>query len=238
MNLQLARSAFALEAVVPGPRTPRQTDSMTSLMHPHSPAHDWMRMEHAEHAEHAEHILSSFPPPASLVLTGELKDQETSLGVYVLVEDCTVNDCPVWQHISRDRCIAKYRNGHWLVQQTKNVGVNDYCHLRLPDSTVPLPHLSSVMWEEFDSAEARAWIDAPVCQCAEDSGGELALTYLKREENAEREVERKKKLNAHCYSTRSNSSYAPPTRMLCRDCLEDPLKGGSRCFACDPRAER
>ncbi len=128
-------------------------------------------------------------------------------------------------------------SGHWLVQQAKNVGINDYCHLRLPDSSVAFPHLSSVIWEEYDSADSRAWIDAPVFQCAEDSSGELANMYLKRERNAALEVERQKKLSAHSHVS-SGSRSLTARRTLCRDCLEDPLKGGSRCFDCDPRKDR
>lgn len=129
-------------------------------------------------------------------------------------------------------------SGHWLVQQAKNVGVNDYCHLRLPDSSVAFPHLSSVMWEEYDSADSRAWVDAPVFQCAEDSSGELADTFLKRERNAALEVERQKKLSAHSHVSSNSRSITNARRSLCRDCLEDPLKGGSRCFDCDPRKDR
>ena len=76
---------------------------------PAYPAHDWMRTEHADLMPLPERALPK--PPTSLVLSGELKDQESCLGVYTLVEDFSANGCPVWQHSSRDRYIAKYRNG-------------------------------------------------------------------------------------------------------------------------------
>ena len=154
--------------------------------------------------------------------------------MYSLVEGVKINGAPVWKHTSRDRCIAQHQNGKWLVQQSMNVGRNDNCHMRFSDPTVLFPHLSTLQWEEFDS-DAQIWIRAPVFQCIDDPSGEIAALYLKREMQAERERqaarERAQQLKP---AARNAKSFTQPKSKMCRDCLADPLKGGSRCFVCDP----
>ena len=187
------------------------------------------------------------PPPATLVLSGELKDQGPCLGVYGLVAGATVNGSPVWRHVSRDRCISKYRDGSWLVQTQKNVlGRTDVCFMRMCDPSVPLPHQSAVVWEEFDSA-AQMWISAPVFTIRTDASGELASLHLKREqqaareaqaareEQAARELAQQRKPTTQRAFQRPSKGHTQPKKNLCRDCLDDPLAGGSRCFVCDPR---
>ena len=200
------------------------------------------------------------PPPATLVLSGELKDQGACLGVYDLVAGATVNESPVWRHASRDHFIARYRDGNWLIQTQKNVvGLTDICFMRFCDPSVALPHQSAVVWEEFDS-QAQTWIRAPVFAVREDASGELASLHLKRERQAERErrAEREaqaarelqaaselalqRKLTTQSGFQRPTKGRTQPTqptqpkkKMMCSDCLADALKGGSRCFVCDPR---
>ena len=166
------------------------------------------------------------PPTAgSLVLTGDLKDQETCLGVYLHVPGCTVHGSPVWKHAQKDRWIARYADGQWLIQQRRNVGSTDICHMRLCNPSTDFPHHSGQIWEEYDSKLQR-WLEAPVFQCADDPSGERALLYNKRDAQRIKELE----------TSGSPSKFKPvkQSRSLCRDCLEDPLKGGSRCFTCNP----
>ena len=197
------------------------------------------------------------PPPATLVLSGELKDQDTCLGVYDLVAGATVHGSPVWRHVSRDRFIARFRDGTWLIQTQKNVvGLTDVCFMRFCDPSVALPHQSALVWEEFDSA-AQMWIRAPVFTVREDASGELASLHLKRERQAEKERRAEREAQAVRELARASelaqertlttqSAFQRPTKgrtqptqpkkkMMCSDCLADALKGGSRCFVCDPR---
>ena len=205
--------------------------------------HDWVRAEPADPPPTSSQSPSPFPatppPPSTLVLAGELRDQGECLGVYCLL-DAKVYGGPVWQHRTRDRFLAKHKDGSWLVQQNKNVGHNDYCHMRLSDPSNALPHLSAAAWEEFDS-DAQLWVRAHVFQCIEDASGELSSLHLKREKQAvlekqaAKERAQQERLAAENGFYRPIKSYMPPKKKPCRECLEDPLKGGSRCFACDPR---
>ena len=200
------------------------------------PVHNWVRAELVAPPKSPAPPPSppSPPPPATLVLSGELTDQGACLGVYSLLEDVQSHGAPVWRHTSRDRCIAHYENGTWLVQQAKNVGRNDNCHMRFSDPSVVFPHLSALPWEEFDS-DAHIWIRAHVFQCVDDPSGEIAALYLKREMQAERERQAARQRAQQLKPAGQNAkSFTQPKKKMCRDCLTDPLKGGSRCFVCDP----
>ena len=81
------------------------------------------------------------PPPATLVLSGELERHSACLGVYVLEAGRTAHGRAVWRHERGDRCIAKSSDGYWLVQEEKNVGVNNNASLFLRDANAAFPHL-------------------------------------------------------------------------------------------------
>ena len=207
---------------------------MASLAHAAMPVHNWVRAELVappkSPAPPPSHAAS--PPPATLVLSGELTDQGACLGVYSLVEQA--HGSPVWRHTSQDRYISQCQNGTWLVQQAKNVGRNSVCHMRFCDPSVVFPHLSALPWEEFDSY-AQIWIRAHVCQCVDDPSGEIAALYLKREMQVERERQAARERAQQLKPAAQNAnSFTQPKKKMCHDCLADPLKGGSRCFVCDP----
>ena len=156
--------------------------------------------------------------------------------------------------------IAQHETGTWLVQQAKNVGRNDICHMRLSDPSVVFPHLSALPWEEFDSG-AQIWIRAHVSQCVDDPSGEIAALYLKREMQAERERQAVRQRAQLKPAGQNAKSFTQPKKKMCRDdltenwfllfsnetlnthcltdplnthCLTDPLKSGSRCLVRSP----
>ena len=101
----------------------------------------------------AELKCDADPPPATLVLSGELKHQSKCLGAYTLVAGRAAHGRPVWRHESGDKFIAKLANGDWAVQEEKDVGVNGDGFLWLSDANVLFPHQSRVelvAWEEAD----------------------------------------------------------------------------------------
>ena len=104
--------------------------------------------------------------------------------------------------------------------------------MRFPDPCVGFPHLSALPWEEFDSY-AQIWIRAHVSQCVDDPSGEIAALYLKREMQAERQAARERAQQLKP-AGQNAKSFTQPKKKMCHDCLADPLKGGSRCFVCDP----
>jgi hypothetical protein len=56
------------------------------------------------------------PPPATLVLSGELKHKSRCLGAYTLVARRASHGRPVWRHERGDSFIAKLADGNWAVQ--------------------------------------------------------------------------------------------------------------------------
>ena len=90
------------------------------------------------------------PPPATLVLSGELKHQSVCLGAYTLVPERSAHGGPVWRHERGDRYIAQLASGNWAVQKEEKVGVTADGFLFLADVNVMFPHQSRVAWQETD----------------------------------------------------------------------------------------
>jgi len=90
------------------------------------------------------------PPPATLVLSGELKHQCLCLGAYTLVAGRSAHGGPVWRHECGDRYIAQLASGNWAVQKEEKVGVTQDAFLYLADANVMSPHQSRVAWQETD----------------------------------------------------------------------------------------
>jgi hypothetical protein len=108
-----------------------------------------------------EEARKALLPPAALSLRGELRHQESSLGLYWLVPDRKAYGQSVWKHESEDRWIA-FAYGNWLVQSGDSVGVKAEGYLLLTDKAAAYPHLSSVVWQEGDGKD---WHDAPNARC-------------------------------------------------------------------------
>jgi len=107
------------------------------------------------------------PPPATLVLSGELERQGDCLGVYVLEAGRTAHGRAVWRHERGDQWIAKDSDGNWVVQEEEDVGVNDDGFLRLRDANATYPHQSGVAWEEGMGGD-KGWKAAAGLKCAAD----------------------------------------------------------------------
>jgi len=90
------------------------------------------------------------PPPATLVLSGELKHQCLCLGAYTLVAGRSAHGGPVWRHECGDMYIAQLASGNWAVQKEEKVGVTQDAFLYLADAHVMFPHQSRVAWQETD----------------------------------------------------------------------------------------
>ena len=48
-----------------------------------------------------------------------------------------------------DRWIARYADGHWQIQQMRNVGSTIICRMCLCDPSTDFPHHSGEIWEEY-----------------------------------------------------------------------------------------
>ena len=105
-------------------------------------------------------------PPATLVLSGELKHQRKCLGVYALEAGRTAHGRAVWRHERGGICIAKTSSGNWVVQGEANVGVNNNGVLRLRDANAAFPHLSDGAWGEFSAVVG--WQAAAGLKCTAD----------------------------------------------------------------------
>ena len=90
------------------------------------------------------------PPPATLVLSGELKHQSVCLGAYTLVAGRSAHGSPAWRHERGDRYIAQLASGNWAVQKEEKVGVSQDAFLFLADANVMFPHQSRMTWQETD----------------------------------------------------------------------------------------
>ena len=58
--------------------------------------------------------------------------------------------------------------------------------------------------------------------------------YPKREMQAERERQARERAQQLKPAGQNTKSFTQTKKKMCRDCLADPLRGGSRCFLCDP----
>jgi hypothetical protein len=103
------------------------------------------------------------PPPATLVLSGQIKHQGWCLGAYTLVPGRSAHGRPVWRHERGDRYIAQLACGNWAVQKEDKVGFNEGALLYLADANVMFPHQSRVAWQEVD--DKGMWFDVAGLQC-------------------------------------------------------------------------
>ena len=107
------------------------------------------------------------PPPATLVLSGEIKHQGLCLGAYKVVPGRSVHGRPVWRQDARhergDRYIAHLACGNWAVQKEDKVGFNEGALLYLADASVMYPHQSRVVWQEVD--DKGRWFDGAGLKC-------------------------------------------------------------------------
>lgn len=166
------------------------------------------------------HKASPAPPPESMTLWGKITYQHQCKGTYALVCNGVETGCPVWQHTTNDRWMMRHPSGTWIIQTESNLGRNDVCFMRLCDPTAKFPHHSNVAWEEFD-IHRRRWVRAAAF-CFEDALAANASACASAP------------LQAPPVSSRP---VRPPPRktITCGDCLSEPEKAGSRCFACAAR---
>ena len=106
---------------------------------------------------------ASDTPPATLELTGKLKEQTACLGLYALVPGRKAHGWPVWKHGWADRWIAATSGfGTWMVQEGSCVGKDNTGWLELAGSP-PFLHSSKAM--EWAGAQ---WVGAPSLKCVPD----------------------------------------------------------------------
>jgi hypothetical protein len=103
------------------------------------------------------------PPPATLVMSGELKHQSVCLGAYTLLAGRSAHGGPVWRLERGDRYIAQLASGNWAVQKEEKVGVTEDAFLFLADANVMFPHQSSVAWQETD--DKGRWVAGEGLKC-------------------------------------------------------------------------
>ena len=138
--------------------------------YPHQSSAVWQEANVTEWVDKPRLRCIADPPPAALLLFGEVQRKAECVGMYSLVPSREAHGQPVWRQSHADIWIAKDSCGNWRVQEEADLGTKDSSWLILRDAAAAYPHQSSAVWQEANVTE---WVDRPALRCSIPSSAEL-----------------------------------------------------------------